>query len=288
MIESHDDVTGDSVNKVPADQPGSGSRLRTATFAVDPGAHAAPAKPDAAEVVTELLAREPVGETREYLRFHQRRYVLLVEQVDAGITSCPSDHPRLLDVGPSFQTRLFRELLGVPVDTLGFEPGVQGPRAGEQHIQFNLNDAHDRSRWPAGAERYDLVVLAEVLEHLYCAPQEVLTCLRSLMKDGSRLILQTPNGVSLHHRLVMASGRNPFEMIRMSRTNPGHFREYTRSELTAVLEGSGFRVESHVVSNYFGDRTSRRSVVYDLICGLLPESFRDGITTIATAVPDGS
>jgi hypothetical protein len=238
------------------------------------------------DVLDELFADEQVLERRSYLEFHRRRYAVLLERVrevveEVGNRGGPI---RLLDVGPSFETVVFRELLdGVAVDTLGLEPSTSRPRPGETHLAFDLNRSDDQSAWPAVADAYDLVVMAEVLEHLYTAPDVVLAFVRSLVRDAGMLVLQTPNAVSLHHRVKMLAGRNPFEMIRRSCGNPGHFREYTISELDGVLRTAGFRLDRHMISNYFGDPSSRRSRFYNAVCGVLPPALRDGITLVATA-----
>ena len=83
----------------------------------------------------------------------------------------------------------------------------------------------------AGMPRYDLVVFAEVIEHLHTSPVHTLAFVRGLLADAGVLILQTPNAASLPKRLKLLAGRNPYELIRADGGNPGHFREYTLAEL---------------------------------------------------------
>ena len=68
---------------------------------------------------------------------------------------------------------------------------------------------------------YDVIVFAEVIEHLYTAPELVLPYLRELLVLGGVLLLQTPNAVSLRKRAKLLLGVNPFERIRTERDNPG-------------------------------------------------------------------
>jgi hypothetical protein len=54
------------------------------------------------------------------------------------------------------------------------------------------------------------IVFAEVIEHLFTAPELVLAYLHELLVPRGQLLLQTPNAASLRKRLKLALGRNPF------------------------------------------------------------------------------
>jgi hypothetical protein len=128
-----------------------------------------------------------------------------------------------------------------------------------------------------------------VIEHLYTAPQLVLAFVHTLLSDGGLLLLQTPNAASLQKRIKMAIGRNPYEMIRIDPTNPGHFREYTIRELRRLAEGAGFRVERQATAFYFDARFARHGDAGDRpqpvlgtlknsIYPMLPAGLREGVT----------
>jgi hypothetical protein len=222
-------------------------------------------------------------ERRDYLTYHYRRYAVLVAWVARAIAELELDMDRtvrLLDIGSSYQTALFRDLLpGVVVDTLGIEDTTFPPREGERHIPFDLNDAQDQARWPTVDQAYDVLVMAEVLEHLHTAPELVLSSLRPLMATSARFILQTPNGVALRHRVRMLRGYNPYELIRRTPWNPGHFREYTMPELRAIAVDARYTVSRWNAENYF-TIDSWKYRAYDRACRVLPPSFRDGLTLV--------
>jgi 2-polyprenyl-3-methyl-5-hydroxy-6-metoxy-1,4-benzoquinol methylase len=124
---------------------------------------------------------------------------------------------------------------------------------------------------------YDLVVMAEVIEHLPVSPSHVFSFLASLLRPGGYLLLQTPNACSLSKRLKMLIGRNPFELIRDDLHNPGHFREYTMRELAGYAGAAGFNVRRVTTANYFsGERLHSR--VAAGISFALPAPLRNGIT----------
>jgi 2-polyprenyl-3-methyl-5-hydroxy-6-metoxy-1,4-benzoquinol methylase len=202
---------------------------------------------------------------------------------------------RILDVGPSPLTQQLSRELGLPVESLGLESTeVDGGPSRPRHHSFDLNDAQYRERWRTNFGPYDVIVFAEVIEHLYTAPELVLLYLKQLLVPGGVLLLQTPNAVSLRKRLKLALGLNPFERIRPDRSNPGHFREYTLAELCEILTGAGFTVEKSWMKYYFdaayerherGDEqpTKLKGGIKNFLYGLLPASLQEGITIVAKA-----
>jgi SAM-dependent methyltransferase len=218
-------------------------------------------------------AADPNPRVAAYLGTHERRYRLLLAEVERSLASI--DRPRILDVGHSWESEAMRRLLpGAVVDTLGFEDSRFPPGENERHVQFDLNDANDPALWPALAD-YDLVVAAEVLEHLYTAPEQVLAFLGSQLRPRGILILQTPNAASLFNRIALLAGRNPFERIRDTRTNPGHFREYTVGELLALGRGAGLEPLAWTARNYFEHPSPARRL---LAAVPAPPKLREGIT----------
>jgi SAM-dependent methyltransferase len=212
----------------------------------------------------------------DYLQFHAKRYAFLLSKVET------SPRARILDIGPSFQTTLMRDFYpDSAIDTLGFDDHRYPKRRHDRHIAFDLNDSVDESKWPKPDQGYDLVVMAEVLEHVYTAARPVLRCVGSLLRPGGRLIVQTPNAVNLGRRMATLKGQNPFGMIREEKHNPGHFCEFTLSDLRTAVQSAGLRVEEATLTNYFGARGWRK-LIYETLCAALPGDLRDGITLIAT------
>jgi hypothetical protein len=169
-----------------------------------------------------------------------------------------------------------RQWPNVRVDTLGFDD-PRFPRGdAEEHFEFDLNDAQYMDRW-LNVAPHDIVVMAEVIEHLYTAPKLVLACVASWLRPGGYVIVQTPNAVSLRRRLKLLAGRHPYEMIRDTRTNPGHFREYTVDELSQAAEFAGLSTEEVTLHNYFGHE-GLLGRAYNASCSILPRSLHDGIT----------
>lgn len=176
----------------------------------------------------------------EYTSYNEGRYASAFAACEAV---APDRATRVLDIGFSDFTRRLRDRYD-DVWTLGFV----GPT--EKHIVYNLNDAPHHSA--PTTERFDLICFNEVLEHLYTAPEQVLAVVAELLRPGGHLIIQTPNAAALNKRLVLLTGRNPFERVRTDLFNPGHFRELTKAELAEVSIGAGFDIVDHRCIEYAG------------------------------------
>lgn len=215
----------------------------------------------------------------EYLEDHIVRYIFLLQTVDKLLNSTKKP-VKILDIGPSFQTEILRYSLpnSMRIDSLGFNDSRFKKRPTDKHFQFDLNNAQNPKAW-IKLRGYDIIIMAELIEHLYTSPKLVLDLVKSFLKKGGKLIIQTPNAVSLNRRLKMILGRNPYDMIRETNLNPGHFREYTQKELVSISLDLGFKIKQITLSNYFRHR-GILGKLYNFICWYLPNNFKDGITLI--------
>jgi len=226
------------------------------------------------------------------LAFHAKRYERLLEAVSDIVKELgagASGKPRILDVGPWWQTALFRRYLDVHVNTLGLletPPPIDLPRDGERYWRQDLA-SYDAYR--DDVPEHDLVIMAEVIEHLPMAPTLVLKRLRRYIKDEGYLLLTTPNAVDIKKRMKMLFGRNPFNLISEDPDFPSHFREYTVEELVSFARATGYRVcRTHVTNDWYwrynpAVRGHGRlsSVKNDLLAAIrergLPRSWRQSI-----------
>jgi hypothetical protein len=231
--------------------------------------------------VLENYSKTLTEDASSYWSYHKTRFTwtaALLMRLVHDLRKSGQPVNKILDIGNSFQTLLFESLFqDIQIDTMGFLDSRYTPKRQSVHIPFDLNDSYYKEKWPnvSEEEKYDVVLMLEVIEHLYTSPKHVLSCLRTIIKDHGFLVIQTPNAVSLLKRYLMLTGNNPYELIRESRDNPGHFREYTRKEIRDLGYESGFDTCDVHMTNYFNEKGFLSS-----ISNFLPGSFKNGMTIV--------
>jgi len=197
------------------------------------------------------ISKEIVAANKDdfYAAYHARRYAVLLTLLKKYVGD---QETRVLDIGRSKLTDLIGTIFQVTVDSLGFE--ADHATITGTHFQFDLNRAQGEETWRQDLSRYDIIVLADVIEHVHTSPGLVLKYLRTLMKNGAVMIIQTPNAAALNKRIKLLFGYNPYELIREDVKNPGHFREYTQKELNNYVRQAGLCVETCALHDYFDAR----------------------------------
>jgi SAM-dependent methyltransferase len=183
-----------------------------------------------------------------YLLYHAPRYDRLLELLHQYHQA---DEP-ILDIGRTTFVEIACQSLNTRVNTLGFEDDKETDTGFNYH--FDLNAAQNKSDWRQDIPRHQIILLAEVIEHVHTSPKLVLQFLRTLLKKDGFLIIQTPNAVALHKRLKMIFGKNPYLLMSEDIKMPSHFREYTVAELTGYCKVAGYRIKQRNIENYFDYR----------------------------------
>jgi len=195
-----------------------------------------------------------------YLGTHAKRFAYMLNEIREIRELIKEPSITVLDIGPSFFTELYNiEFPDDSIYTLGFS--AQESRGGHfpveikfdegKHFHYNLNDSQYSGALPEGMPRFDIIIMAEVIEHLYTSPEIVVKCIRNAIKTDGYMVIQTPNAASFSKRMkLMFKGENPYELIRLDSCNPGHFREYTKKELLKIFKGISFDVHKIETTNY--------------------------------------
>ena len=199
-----------------------------------------------------------------------------------GVKFQNKDSIIVLDIGPGF----FTELLGqrfpdLEIHSLGLNPGYFEFISQIIFHKFDLNslflNPEIEPEILLELPKFDLICFSEVLEHLYTGPEKTLLFLGKILKPNGVIFIQTPNAVSLRHRILMLFGKNPFPLLRADQNEPGHYREYTLNELKTMLKQADLKLEQAQFHNYFNYFGSRKNKIYKFITRFSPASFRDGI-----------
>ena len=111
----------------------------------------------------------------------------------------------------------------------------------------------ERQSIPLDDHSVDIIVFTEVIEHLRVGLLPALRELHRILRPGGKLILSTPNLLSLQNRLCFLLGRTDYDTLEMPFASlaaeerighSGHFRVFSMPELTDLLSHTGFQIVS--------------------------------------------
>ncbi|OHB34562.1 MAG: hypothetical protein A2Y08_00825 [Planctomycetes bacterium GWA2_40_7] len=109
---------------------------------------------------------------------------------------------------------------------------------------INVCECDLATTWPIKANKFDVIFLGEIIEHILDTDFVICESWRILKNNGS-LILSTPNLVSLENRIRSVFGYHPrFMDFRLSDNSIGHCRYYTITKLITQLKENGFEILS--------------------------------------------
>lgn len=196
--------------------------------------------------IERFIRREMDPADSWYIKAYRREEHTYWRPVLAWIDGLKDVHA-VLDVGPGYGTLLLyahrklgaRELVGVDALTAYMSRGL----IAEYGIRF-IHADFERDASVQFDQEFDLVIFSEVLEHLNFQPAPTLARLRRALKPGGHLILTTPDSAewgkaqsqygSLAEIPVYAGQDVPWI--------DGHIWQYSRAELTRLLDEADFEI----------------------------------------------
>lgn len=184
-------------------------------------------------------------EKKIYYLNSRNRYRHILKNLPSGF-----DKMKVLDIGVSHFTYILKELFP-QLDLTALDLARPPEELSEKGIGFLHHNLETDKELPR--ESFDFIIFGEVLEHLASWPTRTLKKLYDSLKTGGRLLLTTPNLLSIGNRMKMLVGKNPLEQVREDLSNPGHFREYSMDELKIYLSRCGFTVEMAEFPDYWND-----------------------------------
>jgi 2-polyprenyl-3-methyl-5-hydroxy-6-metoxy-1,4-benzoquinol methylase len=158
----------------------------------------------------------------------------------------------ILDVGAQFGSlAIYAAKLGCCAAAVdyGSHANVYREIAADHGVDYRECDLGARPL-PFADGAFDFVTYTDVIEHHSFSPKRVLQEIHRLLAPGGQVILLTPNQASIYNRLKLLSGRSIhddldyfFDSSAGDAVYDGHHREYTRAEVKAMLQRTGFRVK---------------------------------------------
>jgi SAM-dependent methyltransferase len=108
--------------------------------------------------------------------------------------------------------------------------------------------------FPYPSESFDVVIFAEIIEHLLNDPCKVLREVKRVLKAGGTMILTTPNVARLENVARLIAGENIYDPYSGYGPYGRHNREYNRHELVTLCQFEGFSVENHFTADVHENR----------------------------------
>ena len=120
----------------------------------------------------------------------------------------------------------------------GLELSASAAHAASQVADHVVQGALEDPGLPFAADSFDLVVLADVLEHL-ADPVAALRRATGWARPGAAVLLSVPNIAHWQARLTLARGRWP--ATDSGTFDSSHLRWFTRDSVAALLADAGLR-----------------------------------------------
>jgi len=216
-----------------------------------------------------------------YFLYHAPRYKSLMKK----ILGYHTENSKILEIGRSRFSKMAYNFFGVDIDDMG--PGKDRKALTGHHYQFDLNHTQDPVKWRKDLPKYDIILFAEVIEHLNTNPLLIMQFLKTLLTKEGVIILQMPNAGAFHKKIQRLTHINLFSLNSGNKSDPIHFKEYTASEISDYCSKAGFEIKEMSFDNYFdyryiehanGQLTKKsRYRLVNMIYSMLPKYLRPGI-----------
>jgi SAM-dependent methyltransferase len=152
---------------------------------------------------------------------------------------------RVLEFGcaTGYMSRVLKERLGCSVTGIEIDP--EAARSAEAHCQrVIVGDAEElHFEELFGDERFDVVLFADVLEHLK-DPAAVLLRVRPFVAEGGAVVASIPNVAHGSVRLALLAGQ--FQYRERGLLDASHVRFFTRDSVQDLFEESGYVITNWV------------------------------------------
>jgi 2-polyprenyl-3-methyl-5-hydroxy-6-metoxy-1,4-benzoquinol methylase len=206
--------------------------------------------------------RDNVWMLNEHWPLNKPHVRLMVEDIMTRFP--PGPDVRILDVG------CFNGYISILLKNIGYQvtatdaytteqSAASFERAGIAFMPSNMNELNPFNGLPR--ESFDIVIIAQVIEHILNYPIGLIRKLSELMRKDGLMILTTPNPATVMAAVRVLRGQSLLWGTRDFIIEPKidgdrvitkadiHYREYTREEVRHMLIGAGLRVEN---SRYLG------------------------------------
>jgi 2-polyprenyl-3-methyl-5-hydroxy-6-metoxy-1,4-benzoquinol methylase len=115
------------------------------------------------------------------------------------------------------------DVTGADIDTIALD---KASKRGIKPLHFDINGEWEQ----ISQNKYDVVVIAETLEHIYY-PEKVIQKIKSVLNKEGMLIGSVPNAFSLINRIRLFLGKKDKTPLH----DPTHINHFSHKELKQIL-----------------------------------------------------
>jgi SAM-dependent methyltransferase len=216
-------------------------------------------RPPEAEVAAYLegfFGHDP--HARSYISVHLRRFIETLALIPAGDGS-----GRLLEVGANtFFSTLLRRHARYELHHSDWWPGPERQKditiaasdPSQSYLLHLSNFNVERDPFPYPDDHFQVVVACEILEHLPNDPMFMMAEINRILVPGGKLVLTTPNIVSLRSLMALLEGFPPYVYNEFSTNDGGrHCKEWAPREIRLLFARAGFEVDTLKTLNVWAD-----------------------------------
>lgn len=218
-----------------------------------------------------------------YLRESRKRFELIINTVK---NYHYNQGAKILEVGAAYGVSLiclksfYHNLFATDIEESIGTYGIALKNANIPLLPWNIYD----EVCPFDGQKFDVIIVSEVIEHLQLSINAVVNKLAYLLNPNGIIILTTPNLYCLPNLVRILQGRNICEAFQDAPVyrngvvidNRCHPREPTMNELKSACLINGLKVVGY---GYFNTaiRSSLKSSIYQLV----PNKYRDHCIVVA-------
>lgn len=219
-----------------------------------------------------------------YITKHNRRLYNTFNFIVAHLKHIPN--PRILSVGGYYASleKVLKEEINAEITVIDFPDTIEMLKPYYDHLGFRYIGV-DLSKGLEGVEEnyYDLIVYTEVIEHISKSPYDQLVPFDKLLKPGGKIIVTTPNLLSIVHIMKLVMGfphyadPEAFFAPVSQETLQIHRREYIPKEITSAFDKMNYK--SYLKYFIYNEPKSLQYRMMYIIGQIIPK-YREGMMIV--------
>jgi 2-polyprenyl-3-methyl-5-hydroxy-6-metoxy-1,4-benzoquinol methylase len=184
-----------------------------------------------------------------------------------------SQNLKVLEIGAAYgETLFYLKQNGIASEVVGVDifEDAKNKQNYKPLDQFIFGDI-EKIDLPEYFQHFDLILLADVLEHLF-EPKSVLETLKKYLKEDGKIIISMPN-IRYYSALYKIVFKGDFKYEESGIFDYTHVRFYCRKNIQELLETAGYKVlkqESSII-NYQGKSIAK--LINLITFGIFEEFF---------------